>query len=303
MQLDLFVAPERTLAGYCSRWDAAYNGAPWVSDRTARLRRGHLRLYVLPRFGAYAVDQITSPAVNDWQEALLSRGISVGYAKHVSVSFSAVLAQACRDGLIQTNPVRGLRWPRRNSERPDPYTATEVRRMLRWFKRWKVEYLPLVGLVCLAGLRPSEACGLRWSDVDLGARSLKIERSAVDRVEGEPKTRRSRRRIRLTLELVEILRSAERRGPWVCTTPAGEQVSSGYWGGFHWRVACQSAGVRYRGFYRGRSAFMTQAAQRGANLLALSEYSGTSMRMLDEHYLRWLRVQEVPGERRRRRHA
>lgn len=298
-QMSLFSPP---FSQYVEKWDAAYNRAPWVTSHTAALRRGHLRLYVLPRWGAGPIEAITVAAVTEWQGEMLSRGLSVGYVKHVATSFSAVMAQAYRDGLIALSPLKGMKWPKRNSARPDPYTPTEIRRLVRWFKRWQPDSMPLIALVCLAGMRPSEACGLRWTDLDLESRTAKIERSAVNRVLGEPKTRRSRRRIRLTLEVVEVLRAADRRSEWVCTSPDGRQIASALWGGFHFRRACGMAGVRYRGFYRGRAAFMTNAAQKGANLLALSEYSGTSVRMLEDHYLRWLRVNEVPGESRRRRH-
>jgi integrase len=300
MQLALFVPTLRT---YCARWAPAYNCAPWVSDRTAYLRRIHLQTYILPLFGDCPLDQISVVAVGEWQQQLLASGRSVGFIKHIATSFGAPLQQAYREGLIERNPLRALRWPRRNSGRPDPYTPRETRRMIRWFAANQPVYLPLVGLVCLAGMRPSEACGLRWEDLDLDRGIVCIERSAVNRVVGQTKTRRSRRRIKLPGEVVAILAAVERRYEWVCTDPAGQPVQSAYWGGYYWHRACRLAGVRYRGFYRGRAAFLSAQAAKGANLLALSEYTGTSMRMLEDHYLRWTRALDVPGEKRRRRHG
>jgi integrase len=302
-QLDLFGPGVPTYRAYSERWAAAYNCAPWVSDRTAVLRRTHLAAYVLPRFGEVPLDAISIVACGEWQQELLAGGRSVGFCRHIAVSFGAPLQQAVREGVIAKNPLHGLRWPRRNSARPDPYTPREIRRMVRWTAAEMPQFGPLVALVCLAGLRPSEACGLRWSDVDLGRGSARIERSAVNRVVGAPKTNRSRRSLRLSAEVIAILGAVEVRDDWVCTMPGGQQVSSAYWGGYYWRRACRLAGVRYRGFYSGRAAFMSQAAANGANLLALSEYTGTSIRMLESHYLRWVRPLEVPGEKRRRRHA
>ena len=303
MQLALFADVLPALSDYVERWAVAYNRPPWVSAHTATVRRQHLRRHILPEFGSVPIDRITVAAVNAWQQRFLAAGHSVAFARHVVTTFSAPLAQAQRDGLITVHPLRGLRWPRDVDARPDPYTPREMRRLLRWFEANKPIYLPLVALVCLTDMRPSEAAGLRWDDVDLDRRVVRIERSAVGRVVGLTKTRRSKRVIKVSEEVAGILARVEPRREWVCTSPEGTQIESMSWGGYHWRRACKAAGVRYRGFYRGRAGFLSASAARGANLLALSEYSGTSIRMLESHYLRWVRPLEIPGESRRRRHG
>ena len=62
----------------------------------------------------------------------------------------------------------------------------------------------------MLGLRRSEACGLHWSDVDLAAGTLRVERG-LQRVEGElrelpTKTRRSNRTVPLPPMCVRVLR-------------------------------------------------------------------------------------------------
>lgn len=286
-----------TLTEYVARWDRAYNRPPWVSARTAQVRRQILASQVLPRFGALAIDQISVRDVSEWQQMLLGRGVSVGYARVVASAFAAPLAAALREGLVERVVVYGLTWPRRVWRRPDPYTPAEIRRLMAYFRARKPHYLPLVGLVAYAGMRPSEACGLAWSDVDLDHGVVQIERAAVNRVIGEPKTDRSRRRIRLPQAVLEILRDVRptSESELVVTAEDGRPIASAAFS-YHWKVGCEAVGVRYRGFYRARSAFLTRAVARGANLVHVSEYSGTSVDMLAKHYVRWLGTYDVPGE-------
>lgn len=292
--------PMPTLAEYVEVWSVAYNRPPWVSQRTADLRSRILRADVLPEFGAHRLDAITVPEVGRWQQRLLARGVSIGYARFVVTAFSAPLLAAYREGLIDRVATHQLRWPRRQFKRPDPYTPAETRRVIRWFHAHKPHYVPLVSLVALVGLRPSEACGLTWGDIDLEQGLVSIERARVNRVVGEPKTDRSRRRIRLPGEVLDVLRAMDQRGELVVTAEDGRPVASAGFS-YHWRIACEGAGVRYRGFYRARSGFLTKAVNRGANLIHVSEYSGTSVHMLARHYVRWIGAHEVPGEPRRKR--
>jgi integrase len=69
---------------------------------------------------------------------------------------------------------------------------------------------PIVSLAVATGMRRGELLALRWSDVDLSAASLKVERSLEETKAGlrfkSPKTKHGRRTITLPVSAVEMLR-------------------------------------------------------------------------------------------------
>lgn len=120
-------------------------------------------------------------------------------------------------------------------------TADEARRLVHAAKDDRMQARWIVGLAL--GLRQGEALGLRWEDVDLDARLLRIRR-ALQRQRGgglvftEPKTRRSKRTVPLPVPLVQALIEHRERqdkervtagsmwqgSPCVFTSPIGTPV-------------------------------------------------------------------------------
>jgi integrase len=102
--------------------------------------------------------------------------------------------------------------PRAHSEMAT-YTPDEIRRVLRAADDDRNGHL---WYLALSGLRRAEIAGLRWSDVDLDARTISIARNRVQAgagnvVENDPKTRSSRRTLPLDDGLAAVLRKASAR--------------------------------------------------------------------------------------------
>lgn len=93
------------------------------------------------------------------------------------------------------------------------YTPDEIGRVLRAADDDRNGHL---WYLALSGLRRAEIAGLRWSDIDLDARTLSIARNRVQAgagnvVENDPKTRSSRRTLPLDDGLAAVLRRASAR--------------------------------------------------------------------------------------------
>ena len=95
----------------------------------------------------------------------------------------------------------------RRAPRSTPRTVrrTEVKALLSAARGDRLEALYLVAIH--TGLRRSEILGLKWTDVDLEASTLSVQRSLdTDGTFNPPKRNRSRRTVKLTGQAVEALK-------------------------------------------------------------------------------------------------
>ena len=98
------------------------------------------------------------------------------YVKNILAgSFRAMIRQATADGFVTQDPFAGLKWPKPRTPEPDPFTAEERTRIIRWFaekefsfyagrategprRRPHPPYHAFVYVLFWTGLRPSESC-------------------------------------------------------------------------------------------------------------------------------------------------
>ena len=135
---------------------------------------------------------------------------SVGRLRSVLV---AALAHAVLEGLVGRNVAALVRGPRGGSPDGRSLTVEQARALLTAAKGERLE--AAYATMLMLGLRPGEVLGLTWSDVDLKARRLQVNRSLKhERGElrlGEPKTKRSRRALVLPRPVLSALRAHRRR--------------------------------------------------------------------------------------------
>ena len=111
------------------------------------------------------------------------------------------LNSAVQQGLIRANPIRQVdpvRVPRKEMRALD---RSEVQRLLETARGHEIE--PLIALLIHTGLRRSEACGLRWGDLDLTLGTLTVARGLHVLKRGEwqfepPKSQAGRRMVALS---------------------------------------------------------------------------------------------------------
>jgi len=136
---------------------------------------------------------------------------------------------AVRDGLLATNPAAQVKRPGIERQRSAYLSADQVRSLLSAADERGLRYATALRLIAATGLRRGEALGLKWSDVDLDAGVLRVERT-VSRVgksvvSSTPKTARSRRTVPLSPSVTAMLKAhrvkqdaeraaAEQHGLW-----------------------------------------------------------------------------------------
>jgi integrase len=178
--------------------------------------RSHVTYHINPLLGSLKLSRLTAPRVQEFVDELLTGGRSRALTKKVVGSMSMLISEAQRRGLTSYNPVREVRvrLPKREKTRPEMPTHEELRAMLAAaVGRWR----PLIVTLVFTGLRGSEARGLRWANVGLDERVLRV-RERVDQWNqfGPPKSAAGTRDIPLAPIVVNTLRE------WKLACPKGD---------------------------------------------------------------------------------
>jgi integrase len=150
---------------------------------------------------------------------------AVSTVAQVRTVLGNVLAQAEADRLITWNPARAVPAPKTEHTEIVPLTLDEAAALFAVTAQHRLGSLYLVaGTV---GMRLGECLGLTWADVDLEQRRLQVVRQITwtnegVRVEGDPKTKRSRRTVVLPDVCADALVIHRRR-------QAAERLAAGRW--------------------------------------------------------------------------
>jgi hypothetical protein len=131
------------------------------------------------------------------------------------VLLKTVLSHALKLGLIGRNPLDAIDRPRVRSKELQVLDPGQIRKLLEAAQGHRLK--PLIVLAVATGARQGELFGLQWRDLDLDAGVLTIQRTHVEvngHIEfGEPKTKRSRRRVDIPHYAVEALREHRSHQP------------------------------------------------------------------------------------------
>ena len=169
----------------------------------------HVRLHIVPLCGGRKLSQLTKPMVEGFRDQLLDK-LSRPMARRVIRSLSAVVAEAERRGYIAKNPCVGVtvRKAGRDKVKPVIPGKAEMKAIIKAALASDQPIdAPLVVTDVFCGLRASELRGLTWSQVDLKAKTLIIDRRADAKNHiGAPKTSAGSRVIPLPDLVVSELR-------------------------------------------------------------------------------------------------
>jgi len=198
------------------------NGWQDLSPTTARRYKGIWAVHIRDTIGRRRIKALGPYEVEQFFRDLKAKGLSVSSVRQTR----AVLHRACRlarkwSGNRLPNPVTDTElpdWPLAEQSRrvraPGP---DEVRRILAAARDLDLRFAVFVRVIAATGARRGEVCALRWSDLDVVARTLRIDEAII--TDGgarskDPKNRSSIRSLALdsgTLAALEELRTEQRR--------------------------------------------------------------------------------------------
>lgn len=164
-------AGDRPVGEWCQIW---LDAQPVRQPATVRKIRGVIAKQIAGTFGRRPLVSVRPSEVQAWA-ADLSRTQSVATARHSLGVLRRVFDYAVRDGAIQRNPAAGIRLSKVQGNDPRPLTHDQLWRLAEKVEEVRDRLLVLVAGYC--GLRWGELAALRWSDVDLQSRTLRVARA------------------------------------------------------------------------------------------------------------------------------
>jgi len=204
----------QTMAQFLDRW-LEDSVKPSVRALTHEQYRQHIRLYLSPLLGAHQLAKLAPAHVRGFIKRKLDDGLSPRTVQISLIVLRRALQQAVKDGLLARNVAKLVDGPRVTQFEGKMLSPEQARTFLDAAKGDRFEALYTVSVSI--GLRMGEALGLRWQDVDLDRRTLKVNRilsrigrgrdSGSELMLVEPKTARSRRTVTLPDVAIKALRA------------------------------------------------------------------------------------------------
>ena len=225
------------LREYIIHWQEVYDKNQ--SRPTTYAAHGYLfKNHILPGLGNIPMEELTVEQVGDFLEERKRfgghrpespefPGLGEHTMRHIHRLLQQCLDQAIRDGLIEENPARAFHYQKPKKVSANVLTPAEAEDYLDAAQR--LGYLPMFLLALTAGLRQKELIALKWSDLDVKARTLTItEKRSVERRE-LVEYGNDTRTVSLTEEVVKLLRlehAKHSRSPLMFMHPATQKPYS-----------------------------------------------------------------------------
>jgi len=205
----VFDAGKQTVGTYMVRWLEDFAKSD-LASRTYHNYKLQIREHIVPALGTMKLSKLDTPNVQALYSAKLKNGLKPSSVRYMHAVLHRALSKAVELRLIARNPAASADPPKVRHEEITPLGAEQVRRFVDAASGEKYEALYVLSLTC--GLRMGESLGLKWSDIDLEAGTLRVNRQLQRIREGgglvfsEPKNA-SRRTIDLPQRALEALRS------------------------------------------------------------------------------------------------
>lgn len=280
-----------TVGNYLDHWLSTKQD---LRDNTLKMYRASI-LYIKAGLGHIKLTKLTATQVEIWQASLVAKGLSATTISHARTIFSSALKSAVRKEMIRTNAVKATDGPKQKKPKLHPLSIEESLQFVTACQGAKSGLLFELSLAC--GLRPEEAIGLRWQDVDLSAArgSLRVRQvihtmKPVEWAAYEPKTDNSERCVVFPAELAAKLNEHRRaqlelklkagqfwqNNDLVFTNGIGEPVRYNTIYG-HFRKIVKRAGLTGKVTpYTLRHAFVTLSLVAGIDIKTVSREVGHS---------------------------
>lgn len=226
-----------------------------MKRRSLETYRGIARKHLLPALGGIKLKDLDRERVQRMYSRKRDAGLSPARIRRIHGVLSSALNAAVRWRYIERNVCREVSPPRVPPPEIRPFSKDEAKRFLAAAEGDRFHALYVLGLT--SGARWGELTALTWDRLDLDTRTMHITRTLVKGKGGysfeEPKTRGSRRSVRLAQRAVEALqhhRESQRAAghsvdgdTLVFTNTLGNPVNHSHFRRNHFKPLLERAGL------------------------------------------------------------
>ena len=203
------------------------------SPATVQNYRDIVKCYISPKMGRVKLAELAPRHVEKMQRDILKDGKSPRTARLSRSVLRAALRHAERHGIVARNAAALSEPVKSEHNEKQAMTVAQIRKLLAAANGTRDE-AAIVLLVTL-GLRRGELLGLKWSDVNLKARTIRVSRALKRGPDGleasDTKTARSARTLQLPPLAVQALKSQRVR-------QAQDRMKAGeHWHNDDWIIA------------------------------------------------------------------
>lgn len=284
--------PESTKA-YLERWLDRKEAE--VKASTAEGYRKIIIHRIIPQFKDLPLPELSRKLIRQWLDGLT---VSNKTLRNIQSCLRSALDDAMYDELIETNPLQGWSYQRREAPKlqddVDPFTTEEQIAILAHLVG---QGRNLVQFAFWTGLRTSELVALDWGDIDWIRGVVRISRAMTQAaIEAEgTKTKASAREVKLLgpalqalndqrqytfLANQEIFQNPRTNQRWDGDAPIRKTL---------WQPALRKAGVRYRYPYQTRHTYASMMLSAGEHPMWVANQMGHSdWTMIGRIYGRWM---------------
>ncbi len=324
------VHPDITLEKYAARWKQQI--AATVKPRTVEAYTQILDQHLVPVFGSIKVRQLQRGQIKNLLVEKLNDGMARNTVRNLHACLRAMLRACVEDGVILSNPAerlgRGLHLissPRSRQEDIKAMTAEQRQTFLTAAtlapdkgKPDDGRYYPLFFLLAGTGLRLGEGLAVQWSDLDVKARTLRIDRAFTRGELNTPKAGHGRtvelsRALCQVLGRLEVDRKAEklRRGwpdlpPWLFCSNVGTPLDEDNTRKAMGRILKKAGLPLHFTPHCLRHTYASLLLQQGASVVYIQRQLGhSSIQLTVDTYGKWLPIESggalekldpMPGE-------
>ena len=203
--------PKMTVAEFMVGWATTQYGPD--RESTQRSYLSVINNHIIPAIGKIKASELNIKTVENLFRDMHANGFGAGTIRITRAALSAAYNYAYRVGDLVRNPVRHTKMPSVTARTTKPLPRAD----------WEKVYLEAtqdprmharIEVAGMLGLRPGEALGLKWSDLNIEAGSLLIERQ-VQRAKGKGLVlkevkQKTVRTLKISQETVQILLTHKR---------------------------------------------------------------------------------------------